>query len=76
MPLIETNEGKFYAYKHSINDKRTACMYFRKEVNKDKWELQKCDIVLRSDPYSVEDWDFLGEVAEMIQEKLQELNEE
>ena len=76
MPLIPKNEGKFYLYADKDNEKRTACMYFNKEVGNSKWELQKCDTVLRQDPHSIEDWDFLGEIAEMIKEKLAELNEE
>ena len=74
-PIIETNEGKFFAYADKKNPKRTACMFFRKEVGENKkWKFQKCDIAFRQDLTSMEDWRFLGEISEKIKERLKELN--
>ena len=75
MPLKPTNTGKFYAYEDAGNSKRTAVIFFRLPTGSDKWLFQKCDLVTRQDPLSEEDWDFMGEVAEKIKEKLVELNE-
>lgn len=77
MPLKETNHGKFYAFEDEQNANRKAVIYFHKKVGEDQlWKFQKCDTKLPQEGASLEDWIFLKEVGEKIEELTNELNEE
>ncbi len=77
MPLIETNEGKYYAFKDEQNDNRTAVIYFHKLKEPDsKWKFHRCETELPQEGASLEDWVFVKEIGEKIEELNKELNEE
>ena len=77
MPLKPTNNGKFFAYEDQGNAKRTAIIYFRQFTEEgSKWKFIDCEYNLRQEGKSIEDWSFLKEVGERIEEKLDDLNEE
>jgi len=76
MPIIETNEGKFYAYEDKGNANRTAEMYFNKQMQPgSKWKFRNCDYTLLQGGKSIEDWMFLKEIGQEIEKRLIELNE-
>ncbi len=77
MSLKETNEGKFWAFEDEQCANRKTVIYFHKTIGEDqKWHFQKCTTELPQDGESLEDWLFLKEVGERIEELTNELNEE